>query len=695
VRFSLALKIATFLLAAVSALPTAVSGEVGWWAVAVLVVLGAIGPWLEPPLTESRRFRRAILAIAACLLAAQLARAFTGTPAARVALEFSIVLLGLKLCSRGRFSDYQQIAALGFLNIIGATITNFDLVYAASFLAFVLLSPVVLTLSHLRGEMEKRFHGDGSAEGKVALERLFASRRVVSLGFLFGVSALSLPVLAITAVLFLGFPRLGFGFFGRASAPPSIAGMTNEVRIGDLDRDRDEQTIVMRLEPVGAPPAGGWPAVLPMKLRGAVFDTYDGRKWTRRAADAWKPLGHEGYEYPLAPGALGRARGRAFDLLLEPLEPPYAFVPVGTARIVTEPVVRLGRFERRQLEANAAGMIRYRDDARVGVRYRVFAAEAPVFGREADDAAYLSLPPQSARLAAAARGLAEDGEDGQKAARIVSWLQREHAYGVPAPAAAGVDPVARFLFDERRGTCEHFATSATLMLRAVGVRARLVTGFGSAEYNSIGGYYAVRTRAAHAWVEAFVGGAWRTIEATPPANEGARIEEPSALLLAIDALRMRWHKYVIGFDINTQMELGSWLMDQRRSGALSHVEVPWRIVGAVFAAAIGVALAILIARARLKRLRRARPRGGPKRRDVAGAVSLYLALEKRLAALGYARSPHVTPLEHLAALPGAGALAKCASRVTARYNEVRFGGGAFAPGERERLGAEIRALDAR
>lgn len=694
-RFSLALKASTFLLAAASALPTAVSGEVGWGAVAALAALGVAGWWLEPPLTESRRFRNAILAVAGALLVAQIARAAGGAPIARVVLEFALVLLGLKLCSRGHFGDYQQLAALGFLNVIGATITTFDLIYAVGFVAFVVLIPIVLSLAHLRGEMERRFHADGSPEGRAALGRLFASRRVVSVRFVAGVGALSLPVLALTAVLFVGFPRLGLGFFGRALASPSIAGMTNEVRIGDLDRDRDERTVVMRLEPASEAPEGGWPGVLPIKLRGAAFDAYDGERWTRRGEDEWRPLPRVGHEVRLAGGAAWKeGDGPSFDVLLKSLEPPYLFVPVGTAKIRTEHAVRQGKFEHRQLRANAAGMIRYDDDARVGIRYGVFLSGAAVPGGAAgaESPAYREIPPGNERLAAEAVRIAGSGPDEAKVARIVTWLQREHAYGPPAAGGAQGGAVEAFLFGTRRGTCEHFATSAALMLRAAGIPARFVTGFGSADFNAIGGYYAVHTGAAHAWVEAFVGGQWRTIEATPPAPPGLLPPPPSKLAQALDALRMRWHKYVIGFDIATQMELGSWLMERRRARELERFAVPWKLVGA---AALALAAAFVAFR-RLRAGRARGPRGGrARRRGESEAAGLYAALDRRLRALGYARPPHVTPLEHLAALPpGAAGLRSGAAAVTARYNEVRFGGAAFSPGERRRLLLGIRGLGA-
>lgn len=694
-RFSLAQKVTTYLLAAASVLPTALSGEVGSFSVVALAALAAIGFPLEPPRIDAPRYRRVILAIVLALLAIQIARVVFGVPIARAALEYALLLLGLKLCSRSRFGDYQQIVALSFLNIIGATVTTFDLAYAGAFVAFVVLVPIALSMAHLRGEMERRFRHDDTPEGRHALDRLLASRRVVSPGFVLGIGALSIPVLAITIALFLGFPRLGLGFFGRISGPPSLAGMTGEVRIGDLDRGRDEETIVARIEPAFAPPEGGWPSVLPLKLRGAVFDTYDGDTWKRRDEIAWRPLAHRGYDFRLAAGAAGREGGEAYDVLLESLDPPYLFAPVGTGLVRTEPVARQGRFEVRALEASDAGMIRYLDEARVGIRYRAFVTGAPPFGGGADDPSYAALPRGSERLAALAREVGRGAGEAERAARIRAWLVRDHVYGFPGPEPAGgrTEPISRFLFSTRRGTCEHFATSAALMLRAVGIRSRFVTGFGSADFNRIGGYYAVRASSAHAWVEAFVDGGWRTLEATPPAPPGLRRPAPSSLALALDAARMRWLKYVVGFDINTQIELARWLAGgDGRHDPLDDWSVPWRAVLAFLAAIV-----VLAALYRLLLRRRGPARGAPararRRRDEIAAAELYLALERRLDALGFARPSCTTPLEHLDALPAdLGGPAGSARRVTARYNAVRFGGGSFAPAEREELLLAVKAI---
>ena len=95
------------------------------------------------------------------------------------------------------------------------------------------------------------------------------------------------------------------------------------------------------------------------------------------------------------------------------------------------------------------------------------------------------------------------------------YLNAHCQYDDNAPAAPeGVDPVYYFLTESHRGYCMHYASAVTLMLRAVGVPARYVSGF-AAEV-SPDRRTDVPDRAAHAWVEVWIDGfGWYPVEVTP------------------------------------------------------------------------------------------------------------------------------------------------------------------------------------
>ncbi len=88
---------------------------------------------------------------------------------------------------------------------------------------------------------------------------------------------------------------------------------------------------------------------------------------------------------------------------------------------------------------------------------------------------------------------------------------------------AGRDPLEWFLFDSKRGFCNYYATAEVIMLRAVGIPARMTVGFAQGEFESPD-YYVVRQRDLHAWPEVyFPGVGW--VEFEPTASQ-ARLERP-------------------------------------------------------------------------------------------------------------------------------------------------------------------------
>src|SRR5208282_2046059 len=123
-------------------------------------------------------------------------------------------------------------------------------------------------------------------------------------------------------------------------------------------------------------------------------------------------------------------------------------------------------------------------------------------------------------------------------------------------------PVDHFLFESKRGHCEFFSTAMALMLRTVGIPSRNVTGFVGGTYNRFGRYYAVRQGDAHSWVEAYLDDptrpGWQTFDPTP--TSGAQPLEDTTgawvyLRDLVEALSQRWNRYVVGYDLRTQVRL--------------------------------------------------------------------------------------------------------------------------------------------
>lgn len=118
------------------------------------------------------------------------------------------------------------------------------------------------------------------------------------------------------------------------------------------------------------------------------------------------------------------------------------------------------------------------------------------------------------------RVVREAGADGltaaQAVARFEAFFAERFRYSLIQPGYfPGRKPLASFLERDRAGHCEYFATATALLLRQVGVPSRYVVGYVADEYSAREGVFLARARHAHAWVEAFVDGAWRVVDTTP------------------------------------------------------------------------------------------------------------------------------------------------------------------------------------
>jgi transglutaminase-like putative cysteine protease len=120
---------------------------------------------------------------------------------------------------------------------------------------------------------------------------------------------------------------------------------------------------------------------------------------------------------------------------------------------------------------------------------------------------YLQLPENiPERLKKLAKEITSEAKnDYEKAYKINKYLKTKYEYDLDVERfPSGSDTADYFLFEKKRGYCEHFATAMAVMLRSLNVPARLVTGYSPGEYNPFTGYYEVKVSDAHAWVEVFV-----------------------------------------------------------------------------------------------------------------------------------------------------------------------------------------------
>jgi len=99
---------------------------------------------------------------------------------------------------------------------------------------------------------------------------------------------------------------------------------------------------------------------------------------------------------------------------------------------------------------------------------------------------------------------------------IESYFEENFSYSlIQTYRFRGTNKLADFLLYRKKGHCEYFATTTTLLLRAAGIPARYTVGYSITEYSRLEKQYIARARDAHSWVNAYVNGQWKIIDTTP------------------------------------------------------------------------------------------------------------------------------------------------------------------------------------
>lgn len=290
--------------------------------------------------------------------------------------------------------------------------------------------------------------------------------------------------------------------------------LRSTTRIGEIGRLKADDAIVARLLlPRDAPQR-------PALLARASYNRYTDGTWIARHADL-APIASagDGTLWPLPVADAAQLEGAAQD------PGPQRRVPVmhradrgkvllalpAASSAVTDLVAS-------QVRANRYGAVQAFTEA-PWLRYVALVTPEGAPAQAAVDAEDLHLPPPEAALLR--RIVNELGLEGLPASQAVKRIEAhlgQFTYSTVRERIhlAGDTPLAEFLTRSRRGHCEHFATAATLLLRAAGVPARYVTGHAVNEWSGLEEAWVVRERHAHAWTRAWVDGRWVELDATPP-----------------------------------------------------------------------------------------------------------------------------------------------------------------------------------
>ncbi|MGE0785056.1 MAG: DUF3488 and DUF4129 domain-containing transglutaminase family protein [Sandaracinaceae bacterium] len=679
----------------------------------VVIALAAAGSWfVEGPRLRDPRWTRGWTVALFLLIAIQVARGFlTDAEILPLALEFTGALQVSRLYNRRTAREYQQIGAIALLQLVAATVLSTDLDYAVAFLGFLVVTPWMLSLSHLRDELEAHSPAEGE-ERERTIARALESKDLVGAGYLATSAGLVVPLFLLTGFLFVVFPRVGLGFlsFGRNNAQ-TVSGFGSGVELGNFGVIRTDATVILRVTPPGLPSPP--PPTASLRMRGTSFDHYDGWRWTRTNDLEAEGIGRVGTHYPVPVRMPRPLTDAAWQIMLEPLEELVVFLPPDAVGIRLPPRITGGVEVGRELTAGPGVDLRYGDADGLGLRYTAYTSpDAHEHDQlyDGEDQLYLQLPEDHEHVIALAEEWTADATtDQERVAALLSHLRDsgEFTYSLEMPRVADDEvPLDVFLFRARRAHCEYYSTAMAVMLRAVGIPSRNVTGFLGGRYNEYGSYYALSQGDAHSWVEAFYDGRWRTLDPTPADRDAIGPDSGwfGALAQILDAVRERWADDIVAYDLRSQVELFRTLrhwfgreaddgVDERSPtvGAESGERAPTRW-GTPVAFVLLVLTAIALVVWRLRR-RRGQARGTLTERE---ATRLYRRLDRALSKAGHPRRPDESPEERVAQLERIGfPQLDVVRRITERYLRARFGGLPIPKDELSRLQRELGALRSR
>jgi len=587
-----------------------------------------------------------------------------------------------KLFNCQRNKDYLDLYVISFFQLVAASALTVSPAFLLAFVTYMVLGTWTFILLHLRQEAEVT---DPSSR-----HVLSGRASLVSLRFLFFSLLVSLSAFAFTVAFFLVMPRVGRAYLPlKWQLGTMVTGFSDRVELGAFGSIQTDPTIVMR---VRFPDLDGKHASqLDLRWRGVAFDHFDGQAWFADATSMKRIVmrGQDGLFY------VGRSEG-TFPVLKQEVY----LEPIGTEALFAAPKVLGIAVNSPSLLVDGSGSVVFPAPPSSRIRYFAFSRleRGPDEGLRAgmpsplpDEMrwAYLQLPELSPRITALAHSLVEGAKTPFEKIKLVeAYLQRNYRYSLDLKRDYTTTPIEDFLFQQKQGNCEYFAASMAVLLRSVGVPARVVNGFQKGEWNEFGGYYAVRQKDAHSWVEAHIDGyGWASFDPSPRAIFEAASQAPSGVLWRyLDSLKMRWNRYVIDYNLGDQVRLA--LTFKKRSEAFrnqmaSTVEALKLHIARFFGKIpFSLLLPILLATFALLIILRSRVRPGFlgsglfRRQSLSRhRILFYERTLDLLAKRGFIKEAHLTPREFAKKIEAeAGEAFDSLTELFELYYRVRFGG---------------------
>jgi protein-glutamine gamma-glutamyltransferase len=453
-----------------------------------------------------------------------------------------VVLLALKTLEMRARRDAFVVFFLAFFTLLTHFFYSQSLLTAAGILIALLGLLTALVNAHM----------------PVGQAPLAQSARIAS-----NLALLGAPIML---VLFLLFPRLAPLWGTPGDAMDGRSGLSGRMQIGQIAKLALDDTVAMRVRFEGdlPPPAD-------MYFRGPVFSTFNGVEWL--------PL-RSGFPRRMALPANLSVQGPPvrYTTTLESHRHPWLLTLDAAIKppLVAGQEVFMSADLQWRTRNPTGGLLRYSAESHTRFRH---GPDQPELALQDFTELPAGYNPRTFALAQTLRRQFGPGP-ANAPALVAAVLERlrtgDYAYSLD-PGIYGRDTADEFWFDRREGFCEHIASSFVVLMRAMDIPARIVTGYQGGEMNNVDGYWTVRQSDAHAWTEVWLQGqGWVRIDPTgavSPGRIGAfeRLRAPegaiagavrninptlvATLRAAWEAVNNRWNQTVLNFSQGTQLDL--------------------------------------------------------------------------------------------------------------------------------------------
>ena len=598
---------------------------------------------------------------------------------------FTFILVN-KLFNLRSSRDYYQLFLLTFLTVLAATSISVEIEMFYMIVAYiVLLVWNIASLTLYREWMQSR--------------ETYFPFSLFSVPYLLLVLTATILTFGCAMAIFFIMPRMQLGFFSNLKQQKAqyISGFSQKVELGEISSIQSDPDVAMRVRISGG--VSGKVSPFIKYWRGIAFDHYDGKSWSSTVPGA-RRLFDDSSNYFYASKFSGTGESLIHqEFYMEPLDTRVIF---GLDRVVRFH----GIFGQIARDANGTFTATSRPKT-----YDVWSVQ-PDFQQikkgadtipDAIRRYYLQLPFRSARIESLARQVSGTGKSNfERAVALRNYLQKTYSYSTSDLPAQSSDPVSEFLFVKKTGHCEYFASSLVVMLRYLGIPARLVNGFREGEYNAIGDFYIIRNSDAHSWAEAYVGGQWVLMDASPIESDISGFSLFAFLnpRRVLDSLSFFWDRYILIYSGQDQIDALQSIQDQYRAirGKFRErypIAEPWSTVllrlwktsGARMALVFISGILLFVASRLLIR----------QRRQVLMSRTPILFYQEMLSILskkGYTRPAYATPAEFLKTIekriPEEGR--PYLQQLTDLFYRARFGGYTLTAADQSLVRASLRQL---